>query len=141
MTGPIGAGGTDIYHAVKGKLKDFMSSREARGARVKYLLVFTDGADHGSVEESGGRRAPTARMRELLEQCRQAGVELVMIGIGEGAKDVQAFDGQGQHYIRIRRDRFDDIGEAVARVAEHLGRRSGVLPRGDITDFLGLPEA
>ncbi|MEK6543610.1 MAG: vWA domain-containing protein, partial [Elusimicrobiota bacterium] len=53
MANQIGNGGTDIYGSMKKKYEDFIDSRNGRSAKVKYMVVFTDGADSNTVVREG----------------------------------------------------------------------------------------
>ena len=120
-------GGTAILAAMEGKLKDFTDSREARAAKVRYLIVFTDGADSGTVRDEEGRRELTPEAKALMAHYRQAGIAVIAVGIGQGAEDVSAFSGSGQHFVRVQNDRTQDI------------RRGRCQDRGDQGPGGGLP--
>lgn len=140
MKGQIGVGGTEILDAMIAQRNSFMASREARGAKVKYVILFTDGADFRSISQGQF----TKEMMDEMGKYREAGIDVIAVGIGQGAKDVRAFTGPGQHYVEIAESRPEDIAETIARVAEHKLLGSGYLPSGDVTTFLrigGAPTA
>lgn len=133
-----GEGGTDLMSAMKAKLKDFENARAGRSAQIKYLTVFTDGADYTCIRK--GRFTP--EFREVMDGYRAAGIDVIAIGVGPGAEDVTAFDEDAnQHYVRIREGQWSDIAETIAKVAEQKLLGSGLLPQGDITNFLQIGPA
>ncbi|OGR80474.1 MAG: hypothetical protein A3I11_08990 [Elusimicrobia bacterium RIFCSPLOWO2_02_FULL_39_32] len=134
MANQIGGGGTNILTSMKQKLRDFQRSPEAIQAKIKYLVIFTDGADGNSI--SSGQLTPA--FKALLQEYREAGIDVIAIGIGQGAADVEAFNEPGQHFVKIEPNRPEDIAETIAKVAEHKLFGSGILPPGDITDFLQI---
>ncbi|MBI2916319.1 MAG: VWA domain-containing protein, partial [Elusimicrobia bacterium] len=134
MANQIPSGGTDILEAMRQKLKDFLQSPGARKATIKYLIVLTDGDDEKAIIR--GRATP--EFKALLDLYREAGIDLVFIGIGPGAKDVEALCEPGQHYVKIKDNRPMDIAEAIAKVVEFKLLGDGVLRQGDITDFLRI---
>ncbi|HAM36952.1 MAG TPA: hypothetical protein DEB40_06955 [Elusimicrobia bacterium] len=138
MANRSGKGGTDILSALRGKLKDFIDSRQARSAKVKYLIIFTDGADNGAVREANGRRELTPELAETLAQYRQAGIDVIAVGIGQGAEDVKAFHGPGRHYVRIDAARTEDIAETIAKIAELKSRGADRMPDGELNSVLQI---
>lgn len=138
MANSVGEGGTEILPALRKKLEDFTGSRQARVAKVKYLILFTDGADSGAVREADKRYAVTDEMAALLKKYHEAGIDVVAIGIGQGAQQVAAFNGPGQHFVRIADKRSSDIAEAIAKVAELKSRGSGRLPDGELNAVLQI---
>ncbi|MFA6093066.1 MAG: AAA family ATPase [Elusimicrobiota bacterium] len=134
-------GGTNIIGALRSKLKEMRASPEARRAQVRYLLLFTDGDKDGegqAVAQSGGGYVLTPEMRKLAQEYRDAGIEIVVLGMGEGARQVAAFKGPGLHHVRLPGRKPALVTEAVVRAAEHLSLRASPLPEGDITRLLGL---
>lgn len=134
MKGKIGQGGTNILEALEKERISFTSSREARGAKMKYVVLFTDGADLDSI--AGG--AFTEEMSNEMTKYREARIDVIAVGIGPGANDVRAFQGPGQHFVTINENHPEDIAETIARVAEHKMLKSGHLPPGDVTHFLKI---
>jgi hypothetical protein len=133
--------GTNLLGAMRSKLKDIQSSPEARRAQVRYMILFTDGDKDGqgqAVARSGGGFVLTPAMRAVLGDYRRAGVEVVVVGMGEGALQVCAFKGPGLHFVRIPDRQPLVLAEAIARVAEQVSLRSAPLPEGDITAVIGL---
>ncbi|MCX5687059.1 MAG: hypothetical protein NTV71_00185, partial [Candidatus Omnitrophica bacterium] len=74
----------------------------------------------------------------LLNRYGQEKVDIIAVGFGNGAEQVQAFNNDGQHYIRIEKDHPEDIAEAIAKIVEHKSKGTGMLSRGDITAYLKL---
>ncbi|MBI2916302.1 MAG: VWA domain-containing protein, partial [Elusimicrobia bacterium] len=136
MANKIGIGGTNILSAMKIKLKDFSNSPDARNSKVKYIILFTDGADERTI--SNGRYTP--EFAKLMEDYTAIGIDVIAIGIGQGAKDVEAFRGFRQHFVKIDNARPEDIPETIAKISEHKLMGSGLLPPGDITEFLQIGE-
>ena len=61
-----------------------MDSKEARGAKVKYMIVFTDGAD-AAIRQSSGGYETTESFKDVLKKYRDAEIDVIAIGIGDGA--------------------------------------------------------
>ncbi len=138
MANAAGEGGTDIVRALNAKLSDFMGSRQARGAKVKSLLLVTDGADGKSIVKGpGGQWTSTPEMAQVLAQCAEAGIDVTFIGIGPAAEQVKALDGSRQHYVRIDASRSEDIAEVVAKLAE-LNGRGARLPDGELNAVMQI---
>ncbi len=129
----IASGGNDILLAMQSKREEFLKNRDFKRAKVKYLILFTDGMDRAII---GDKFSP--EMRAEMQLYEQAGIDVIAIGIGEGSKSVQAFNGNRQHYIQIQEDRPYDIAEAIARIAEYKLMRSGSLPPGNVTNILQI---
>jgi len=145
MANKIGKDGNDLLLAMDYKLKNgdntgMLDSRDARSAKVKYMVVFTDGRD-GAIVRMGNRWVVTDEFSKVLDKYAAAKIDVIAIGIGHGAEQVEAFDGDGQHFIRIDRDRPIDIAESIAKIAEHKSRGLGSMPDGDITEFLKIGES
>jgi WD40 repeat protein/MoxR-like ATPase len=131
-------GGTNIVGSLRSKLADFMASRQARGAKVKNMLLVTDGADAKSiVQYPDGRWRPTQEMAAVLAQFAEAGIDVTFIGIGPAAEQVKALDGPRRHYVRIDAARSEDIAEAVAKLAELTGR-GAPLPDGELNALMQI---
>ncbi len=139
MANRAGRGGTDIHAALKAKLQDFVGSRQARGAKVKYVVLYTDGADSGTVELAAGRHVLTEQAKKLMGEYASAGIDVIAIGYGPAAEQVAAFNGPGQHYVRIDTTRSADISEAIAKIAELKSRGAGRLPDGELNALLQIP--
>jgi len=145
MANKIGDGGTDLLGAMKYKLtnKDktgFLDSQDAKGAKVKYVIVFTDGAGDAILEketESGKMYFLTSDFKDLLKKYKEAGIDVFVVGFGKGAQQVEAFNGAGQHYVRIEDDRFADTASAIAGIVD-LKSKGVSIPNGDITFLLGI---
>ncbi|MEK7384264.1 MAG: transglutaminase domain-containing protein, partial [Elusimicrobiota bacterium] len=138
MANRAGEGGTDICAALESKLRDFLASRRAHAARVKYVVLYTDGADEGAVHSVDGRPRLTQRAESLLESYARAGIDVIVIGYGPAAEQVRAFDGPGRHHVRIDASRSEDIAEAIAKIAELKGRGAGRLPDGELNSLLQI---
>jgi len=144
MSNMIARDGTNIQLAMEEKLTNekgtgFLDSREALNAKKKYMILFTDGVDRRCIRvSSDGSYELTETFNETLKKYQDAGIDVIVLGIGEASEQVRAFKGYGQHYVRIARDRPFDIAEAIAKITEHKCRGTGILPDGDITDFFQI---
>ncbi|MBN1982168.1 MAG: AAA family ATPase [Chitinivibrionales bacterium] len=123
----------DMYAAMKAKLADFLASPHARSARVKYVILFTDGNDPST---RGGVFSPG--FAKLMKNYQEARIDVFAIGIGAGSSEVTAFQGQGLHHVRLDKKNPSDIAEAIARIAELKTRGTSLMPTGDITGFIKL---
>ncbi|MBI4743501.1 MAG: VWA domain-containing protein [Actinobacteria bacterium] len=135
----IGNSGNNMRQAMEAKLGDFIGqgvNPDVRRARLKTLILFSDGQDDAII--GGDNPAPTAEFQMLLNQYREAGIEIFAIGFGGGAKPVGAFKNKGQHYIKIRADRPYDVAEAVAKIMDARSQGLGVVPDGDVTEFFNI---
>jgi MoxR-like ATPase len=131
-------GGTDILGALSAKLSEFQESRPARMAKVKGIVVVTDGADERSVVRGEGRWRPSRAMARLLAQCAEAGIDVTFIGIGPAAEQVRAFDGPRQRFVRVDASRCEDVAEAIAKLSE-LGGKGARLPDGELNAIMQIP--
>ncbi|MBF0531693.1 MAG: AAA family ATPase [Candidatus Omnitrophica bacterium] len=138
-------GGNDLQRAMSFKLTNeqgtgFLDAREARTAKVKYMIVFTDGAD-AAIRQNGNDYEPQDSFKEVLRRYRDAGIDLIAIGIGAGSKYVRAFKGEGQHFVQIDDKHPENIAEAIAAIAELKSRGMGILPDGDITPLMQFSQS
>lgn len=135
MSNDISKGiGTNILRAMQKQYEEIMNNRESRTAKVKYVILFTDGADSHSIFSSKF----TEEMQKEMDKYREAGIEVFAIGFGFGARDVTAFNQPGQHFVQIPSDRPYDIAESISKIGEGMILGTKSFPQGDITNVLGL---
>jgi hypothetical protein len=129
---------TDIVGALKAKLLEFMSTRRVRDAKVKGMIVVTDGADPRAIIDSGGRWTMTPELAQVLAQYARAGIDVTFIGIGAvGGQLVEALDAPRVHHVSIQASRSEDIAEAIAKLAE-LNRMGSRLPDGELNTLMRI---